>query len=190
MPNGWARVDLVRKVRAGLLLDFSVHRGRRGKILGHWTVTFGGVHEIKITDLDGGGLAVYPSSHPAARQYVARLATLRWPRSGDTPEVLAALQQAHVEAVDDWIPFDRYLQINTPYNGTPFLPHFAPVSGNCFVCKGPDFLLRAYANALEATGQQVHLRLHGRPQRRTLRPQVLHFGSSYVVADCLTAEQQ
>ena len=95
-----------------------------------------------------------------------------------------------MKAVDGWIPFDRYLLINTPYNGTPFLPYFAPVSGNRFVCKGPDFLLKAYANALAATGQRVQLRLHGRPNRRTLRPQVLHFGSSYVVADRLTVEQR
>ena len=56
-----------------------------------------------------------------------------------------------MKAVDGWIPFDRYLLINTPYNGTPFLPYFAPVSGNRFVCKGPDFLLKAYANALAAS---------------------------------------
>jgi len=79
MPNGWARVEHVRKVPAGLSLDFSVHHGRRGKSLGRWTVTLRGIHEIKITDLDGGGLAVYPSSHPAARQYVARFATLGGP---------------------------------------------------------------------------------------------------------------
>lgn len=146
MPNGWTRVDHVRRVPAGLAVDFSVHHGRRGKSLGRWTVTCRGIHEVKISDLDGGGLAVYPSSHPAARQYVASFARLRWPRKGNTPRVLAALQQAHVKAVDDWIPFDRYLQINTPYT----LPYFAPVSGDNFFCKGPDFLLRVYANALSA----------------------------------------
>ena len=107
------------------------------------------------------------------------------PRKGNTPRVLAALQQAHVKAVDDWIPFDRYLQINTPYT----LPYFAPVSGDNFFCKGPDFLLRVYANALSAAGQQVQL-LRGRRNRRALRPQVLHFGSSYIVADRFTAEWQ
>lgn len=185
MPNGWTRVDHVRRVPAGLAVDFSVHHGRRGKSLGRWTVTCRGIHEVKISDLDGGGLAVYPSSHPAARQYVASFARLRWPRKGNTPRVLAALQQAHVKAVDDWIPFDRYLQINTPYT----LPYFAPVSGDNFFCKGPDFLLRVYANALSAAGQQVQL-LRGRRNRRALRPQVLHFGSSYIVADRFTAEWQ
>jgi hypothetical protein len=188
-PNGWVQVELVQKVPVGLDLVFSVHRGRRGKSLGRWTVCCRGVHEVSITDLDGGGLAVYPASHPAARQYVAGFAELKWPRSGDTPEVLAALQQAHLKAVDDWIPFDRYLRINTPWNGTPILPHFAPISGNKFVCNGPDFLLKAYAKALSATGQQTQLRHRRKPSQRTLRPQVLHFGSSYVVADHLIAER-
>ena len=106
----------------GLDLYFSIHKGRRGKAADHWIVVCRGVRESNITDFDGDGLAVYPTSHPAVRQYVARRAELRWPRSSDEVKVVVALQRAHVKAVDNWIPFDRYLQINTPWNGTALLP--------------------------------------------------------------------
>src|SRR5581483_5233595 len=147
IADGWVRLEHIRRMAGGLDLCFSIHKGRRGKATDHWTVICLGVHESNITDFDGGGLAVYPTSHPAARQYVARRAELRWPRTSDDVKVVVALQRAHVAAVDDWIPFDRHLLINTPWNGTSVLPSFAPISGRNFICRGPDFLLRAYAKA-------------------------------------------
>src|SRR5215813_4249448 len=139
IPYAWVRVDQVRKASAGLDLRLSVHKGKGGRTLDAWVVSCRGVHEASITDFDGGGLAVYGSSHEAARQYMARQAQLRWPRSSNETEVLAALYRAHVEAVDDWIPFDRYLLIHTPWN----TPSFAPISDDQFVCAGPDFLIHA-----------------------------------------------
>jgi hypothetical protein len=94
-----------------------------------------------------------------------------------------------VEAVDDWIPFDRYLPIKIPWNGTSILPYFAPVSGSKFVCRGPDFLVRAYAKALEAIGERIQLTLRGGPKPKSIRPKVLHFGSSFVVANAFTAQR-
>src|SRR5438105_3163803 len=152
ISNGWVRLEHARRMSRGLDLCFSIHEGRRGKAADYWIVVCRGVHESNITDFDGGGLAVYPTSHPAARQYVARRAELRWPRGSDDVKVTVALQRAHVAAVDDWIPFDRYLLINTPWNGTSFLPSFAPTSGANFICRGPDFLLYAYTKALKAAG--------------------------------------
>jgi hypothetical protein len=190
IADGWVRLDHVRRMTGGLDLCFSIHKGRRGKATGHWAVVCRGVHEFNITDFDGGGLRVYPTSHPAARQYVARRAELRWPRSGDAVKVLVALQRAHVAAVDDWIPFNRYVLINTPWSGTSFLPDFAPISGRDFICKGPDFLLRAYAKALEAAGERARFTLRGSPTSKSIRPQVLHFGESYIVADTFGATAQ
>ena len=99
-------------------------------------MTCRGVHEVSISDLDGGGLAYYPASHPAAKQYVARQAELRWPCSSNEARVIDTLHRAHADAVDDWIPFDRYLLFNVYW----IAPSFAPVSGNNFACTPKHFL--------------------------------------------------
>jgi len=187
MSDAWVRVEQLRRIPGGIEVVFGIHKGRRGKEVDVWSVTCRGVHETKITQLDGGGLNVYSGSHPAAHQYVARQAELRWPRTCDEAKVLAALSRAHVETVDDWIPFDSYLQINTPYNGSPWLPYFAPVSGSNFICRGPDFLVRAYAKALAAIGERVQVTLRGSRKSKPTPPKVLHFGTSFVVADAFVA---
>ena len=131
---------------------------------------------------------MYPSTHPAARQYVARRAELRWPRTCDETRALAALFRAHLKAADDWIPFDRYLCWNF-WNGTSFCRDIAPVSGSNFVCRGPDFLLRAYAKALETIGESVELTSRGSLKPKSILPKVLHFGESYVVANAFVAQR-
>jgi hypothetical protein len=189
ISDRWVRVEQLLRIRSGLQICFSVHKGNRGKKVEVWDFTCRGVHEAKITDLNGGGLAFYPSAHPAARQYSARRAELRWPRTCNEMQVLAALFRAHVRATDDWIPFDRYLLIDTPWNGTSFYPYFAPVSGANFVCRGPDFLLRAYAETLQAMGERVQLTLRASTKSKSIRPKVLHFGESYVVANAFAANR-
>ncbi len=189
IPDSWVRAEQVRRISGGLEVCFSVHKGQRGKRIDGWSVTCRGVHEAKITAVDGGGLLLYRATHPAARQYVVPRAELRWPRTCDEAKVLLALYRAHTRAADDWIPFDRYLSIETPWTGTSFQPHVAAISGNNFVCRGPDFLVRAYAKALEAIGERVHLTLRRAPKLKPTLPRVLHFGESYVVADSFTAEQ-
>ncbi len=184
MPGSWVRVDDISRTLGGLDLCLSVHEGRRGKTVDSWIVTCRGVHEIHITELDGGGLALYPTSHPAAQQYVARQAELRWPRSSNEANVIAKLHRAHAKAVDDWIPFDRYLLFNVYW----IAPSFAPVSGDNFVCRGPEFLLRAYAKALRTVGEQARVTLRGSPKAKPIRPNVLHFGTSHVVANVFGAE--
>jgi hypothetical protein len=188
-PNSWVRVERVRRISGGLEVCFGVHKGQRGKRIDRWSITCRRVHEATVTAFDGGGLRVYPATHPAARQYVACRAELRWPRTCDKAKVLLALYRAHTKEAGDWISFDRYLSIETPWTGTSFQPHFAPISGKNFVCRGPDFLIRAYANALETIGVQVRLTLRHLPKLKPIKPRVLHFGESYVVADIFTAER-
>ncbi len=189
IPDRWVRVDQLRRIPGGLEICFSIHKGKRGKKLDGWLVTCRGVHEATITDIDGGGLASYPSSHPAAQQYVARRAELRWPRTCDEEKVLGALYRAHMELVDDWIPFDRYLLVNAPWKGTSLLPDSAPASGSRFVCRGPDFLLRAYAKAIESIGERAQFNLRTSPKVKSISPKVLHFGESHVVADAISAQR-
>jgi hypothetical protein len=189
ISNRWVRVREVRRTPGGLEICFSVHKGRRGKRVDEWIVNCRGVHETSISDFDGGGLLLYPGAHPAAHQYVARRAEVRWPRTCDEAQVFLALHRAHTKAAGDWIPFDRYLQMETPWAGNSSQPHFATVSGSNFVCRGPDFLVRAYAKALKAVGEQATLTLRHVPKSKSTPPKVLHFGTSYVVANAFTAER-
>jgi hypothetical protein len=138
--------------------------------------------EAKISDLDGGGLAVHDSTHPAARQYRARQAELRWRMGGDEIAALGALYQAHVELVDDWIPFD-----SNAYP-TRLWDYSFDLRGRDFVIRGPDFLLRVYAKALKARGERPRLVLR-RSKAKPIRLKLLHFGSSYVVASKFVARR-
>ena len=168
LPDRWVRVEQIRRVPRGLELFIAVHKGRRGRRVDAWRIRCLGIRDFQITDFDGGGLAIYPSTHPAARQYVARQARIRWSGCDHDEAILGVLCLAHREAVDDWIPIDRYIDIRD-------------ISEKEFVCQGPDFLMRVYAKALRALGAQVQVTLLRR-KAETGRPKVLHFGSSAVIA--------
>jgi hypothetical protein len=169
-PKGWVRLEQVRKERGRLELRFGIHEENRGKRkIGSWRIVCGGVREAHIADFDGGGLALYPTVHPAARQYAARHAELRWAASNNKPTALGALYKAHTDAVNDWIPFDRFISIKT-------------LSDKKCVCRGPDFLVRTYAKALRALGENPHLTERGSRKSKQRGLRVLHFGDSFVVA--------
>ena len=83
-PGGWVRVEQVRKTPGRLELCLGVHMEDRGRRkIGAWRVICLGVREAHIVDFDGGGLAIYPTTHPAARQYAARQAEVRWVAHAD-----------------------------------------------------------------------------------------------------------
>src|SRR5687767_4918321 len=94
IPDGWARVDAIRRVRAGLELALAVHRGKRGPLVGMWRIRCAGIRDTHICDLNGGGIRLYASSHPAARQYAAAAAELRLTDIEDPHRVLGALLRA------------------------------------------------------------------------------------------------
>src|SRR6266704_1055939 len=184
VPHSWVGVEQVSNIQGGLELCFGIHRGRRGKRLATWSLRCLRVHAAEITDFDGGGLALYASDHPAAKQYAARWGELRWPRHSNQNTVLATLYRAHVGLVDDWIPFERNVLPNMPYKR-----EFQPRSGKEFACRGPNFLIRAYAKALRMSGESVRVFPLKVGRRRSGRPRVLQFGTSYVVAEAFTAER-
>src|ERR1043166_3432788 len=109
VPNGWGSVTNVKNAPAGVIISFAVWSGRKGPHRGSWDVRCRNVRELLISDLDGGGIAVYGASHPAARQYGAPLATLRCHAGNDVDAVRGILLSCHLKEVDDWIPFDRYV---------------------------------------------------------------------------------
>jgi hypothetical protein len=134
-----------------------------------------GVREVNISDFDGGGFAIYSSKSAAARQYTAAQAELRWPESANQAVVLGTLYQAHVAEVDDWIPFERYAPVN-------------PYTRIAERCIGPAFLLKSYARRLKADGIEGRVTLKKSRVASKSRLRVIHFGSSFVVAERFTAE--
>ena len=99
--------------------------------------------------------------------------------------VLTTLYGAHIEATDDWVPFERYVFPNWPYTRG-----FESRSKKEYVCRGPDFLIRAYAKALRAKGETPRVTRLNIGSKKRHRPKVLHFGSSYVVAEDFAAERE
>jgi hypothetical protein len=185
VPSGWVRVEQVRNIPGGLDLCLGVHRGQRGKTVAAWAVKCLKVHEINITDLDGGGIALYGTDHPAAKQYATPWSELRWPRDVNLASVFTILYSAHIEVTDDWIPFERYVFPNMPYTSG-----FESRSEKELVCRAPDFLIRAYAKALRTKGQPLRVIHLNMGRKRRGRPKVLHFGTSYVVAEGFAAERE
>ena len=173
-PDGWVRADKIRRVPGGLEICLVVCRGRRGKMIEAWRIQCLQVRKFQISDLNGGGLALYPSRHPAARQFVARQAVLQW--SGkDSTTVLGALHRAHRDEVWDWMEMA--------------FSSMLPFGVEDPVCRGPDFLLGAYAKALRRVGTNPRLTLLKRKTSEKGRPKVLHFGNSFIVAHTFLAER-
>ena len=175
--KGWVRLEEIRRTSKELVLLFGVFKGRSGRRVDAWRIECSEVQEARITEWDGGGIAVYPSKHPAARQYLARQAEVQWTTSTDEnePSLVGALYEAHMDVVDDWIDFNEYSSVQSK-------------TKNIRTCQGPEFLMRAYAKAIRFVGKHPKIVLGRRPEiARKLR--VLHFGSSHVVAAGFLAKQ-
>lgn len=173
--SGWVRLEKVQTATPSLALSFGVYKGRRGKRIETWNIECSQAQEAKITAFDGGGIGVYPSGHPAARQYAARQVEVRWNGGDNELSTLGALYKAHCEVVDDWIDFERYSRIRR-------------IGKTTCICRGPDFLLRAYAKGLRSMGKHPQISLEKQSDRAP-RFKVLHFGDSYVVARGFTGKQ-
>ncbi len=169
-PDGWLHVEAIQKVGTGVVLSLALREGKGGQWISAWDVCCSGVREISVSDLEGGGIGLYGSSHPAARQYATGMAKLRCRPDGKGSAILGALASAHVATVDDWIPVDRYLPMQAGAKGD-------------FLVRAPDFLVRAYAKALERLGVVARVSAVARKGRRSPAPRVLHLGDSFVVAD-------
>ena len=142
-------------------------------------LTCGGVKEVNIRDLDGGGIQLSPGDHPAARQYTDDVIALKC-SPPDLRSALGVLFEAHVAAVDDWIDFDRYLGLAYP----------APSRLTRLRLVGPRFLMTAYARALRRAGIPCVPKARNRARRARQVLGVLHFGSSSVVAHTFKIERE
>jgi hypothetical protein len=144
-------------------------------------VTATGLREYHIENVDGGGLRLSGVSHPVVRQHLDVRGSLRFRGVTKSADHLACeIWAAHVKAVDDWIPPDRYL---------PSIPTLAEIlaAGRGILCRGPRFLLRQYGTVLKRAGIRVTIATSSRRSSRR-RARLLHFGQSFVVAANFEAE--
>jgi hypothetical protein len=165
--GAWVSVDTVTRARQELEMGLTVRHGRRGRVLARWVLRCADVRDFGLSDFDGGGLRLYSGSHPVVKQHTDRRATLRVSVAVDPDRVIGVPLRAHVVAVDDWIPFDRYCGPTT-------------WKGSRLAVRGPAFLLRRYAVALRRAGVKAVLALRSKARPSSLR--AIHFGASYVVA--------
>jgi hypothetical protein len=177
IPNAWARLGLVVPDGRNLGLLFNILEGKRGRIVQHCRVRCLRVRQWQVDDLDGGGIRLYGSDHPLARQYSSAKARLRLERVEDAGAAIAALVTAHTRVFDDWVPIERYL-------GS--LADLPVRVANGLSVAGPEFALKAYARALRSAAAASLSRRQ--KQVGTARFRVLHFSQSCVVAERFEAD--
>jgi hypothetical protein len=177
IPNAWARLGLVVPDGRNLGLLFNILEGKRGRIVQHCRVRCLRVRQWQVDDLDGGGIRLYGSDHPLARQYSSAKARLRLERVEDAGAAIAALVTAHTRVFDDWVPIERYL-------GS--LADLPVRVANGLSVAGPEFALKAYARALRSAAAASLSRRQ--KQVGTARFRVLHFSQSFVVAERFEAD--
>ena len=159
----------------GVLLN--VYAGRRGRIVQRFRVRCIRVREWHLEDLDGGGIRLYGSDHPVARQYSSLKARLRLSRVDDAGAAIAALLAVHNRIFDDWVACERYL-------GN--LGDLAGRLASGLTITGPEFVLKAYARALRSQASAI-VKIQSK-QSRSARCRILHFSQSFVVAERFEAD--
>lgn len=141
-----------------------------------WQLRFTGVLEYVLAEVSNCGLNIWRDDHPAIAQYIDAREFLYFAASPKNPDqVVGKLWSAHRALVDDWIPFDRYVDCEQPLDQRL-------ASGSGVVATGPAFLLSSYAAVLEEAGCEPT-----RKELRAARPArsavLAHFGESYVIAE-------
>jgi hypothetical protein len=179
--QGWVRVLTMAWRASALEVVIAIDERRSGRMRECWKVTCKKVREYKITDVNGGGLALYDQSHPLVRQHSDEVATLRFSgRAAQPAAVLGRLLCAHGQVSDDWISFDTY-------SGEPEALLRSLENGSGKLATGPRFLLEAYAQVLRESGLRPNLRTSREGRRGKLV--ALHFGNSCLVAGSIQAER-
>jgi hypothetical protein len=183
-PDSWVRlVEASWRAKRRVTLRFGIAGSRSGSVLEEWWVYADSVRECSLSDANGGGLQLSLGSHPALRQYTDPVVALRFQGPvNDGAAAIGDLWRKHVDVVDDWIAADRYLP--TPERMKELLARRAGT-----LCRGPQFLITHYASSLKGRG--IKTTVVPNRARRAARKRVglLHFGSSFVIAERFTSER-
>jgi len=141
---------------------------------------------LSLTDFDGGGLNLWKRDHPVIQQFSSPKASLIIALGArGFAECLAVLLETHRDAVDDWIEFDRFVDIN----------RWSKTMSRRLRIVAPRFLITAYHGHLTRAGFSARLLKRGKPlywsgrgwSKRQCKVSMLHFGSSFIVADSFSA---
>ena len=179
--RGWVRVATITWHKATMVLDLAIDSRRNGVTRESWRVECRNVQEYKVSDVNGGGLAIYDQDHPAVRHHVDDVVGLRFHgKTKQLSRVIGDLVRAHDDAAGDWIAFDSYL-------GPVESLVSKLTSGTGTLATGPKFLLASYAVALRQNA--IKPRLLNINKRKRGRAMALHFGNSFVVALSIRAER-
>ena len=152
-----------------------------------WLVACHRVREFSLTDFEGGGLNFWRDDHPLLSQYSSPKASLQVRVSGaDRDVALGVLWRTHVQAVDDWIDFDRFVHPARLFER----------GGDTVTISGPRFLVEAYTAGLTSANFRADLKVHKRRlywdgkgwSEHQYDVSVLHFGGSFVVAEQFAAD--
>ena len=146
-----------------------------------WQLRFTRVIEHLFADVYDCGLNIWYRDHPAIDQYLQSRAFLHFAAAPTDPDrVVGRLWANHVQLVDDWIPFERYINQELP------LPTLL-ASGSGLVATGPLFIIEAYAEILES--EYCEPTIKELPSARAASASLTHFGESYVIAEGVTARR-
>jgi len=153
-----------------------------------WDVSCVGVPEFSLNDFEGGGLNWWPRDHPVIAQYSSPKASLRIRLTGRSRELIVGiLLAAHTEAVDDWISFDRFVDVADMCRN----------NAAAVTISAPEFLLSTYLAALDKANVSATLKRHKRKlywsrfgwSERPYILSLLHFGDSFVAAERFIARR-
>src|SRR2546426_749441 len=106
----WLVVTSVLHEGRNLLLRFERIPQPSDGIPQAWLVSCQHVRQFSLTDFDGGGLNLWKRNHPLLSLFSSPKASLKvkiGDRSG--AECAGLMLEAHRQAVDDWIAFDRFV---------------------------------------------------------------------------------
>jgi hypothetical protein len=147
-----------------------------------WQLRFTRVLEHLFADVYNCGLNIWRREHPAIDQYLQPRAFLHFAAAPIDPHRVAGrLWADHVQVVDDWIPFERYINRELP------LPTLL-ASGSGLVATGPMFIIKAYEAILESENCKPTMK--ELPRARAIKSATLtQFGESYVIAEDVVARR-
>jgi len=182
----WVRLAAAVPKGRNVTLHFELFRRIGADLASAWIVSCQRVREMRLTVDDFGGLNFWRDNHPVLAQFTSPKSSLTInPRGRRIDECAGVLLRAHWEAVDDWIEFDRYAFPGGRLTGSSSRVSIA----------GPQFLLKVYHGELKKSGFAAQLKRHKRKlywsgpgwSERKPTVSVLHFSSSFVVAESFSA---
>ncbi len=183
----WLTVTSVSYERRDLTLRFELFPVPSDGTPPAWIVTCRSVRQVSLTEFNGGGLNFWKTNHPLLSQSSSPKASLKVTIGGRTrAECRGLMLEAHEQSVNGWIDFERFV---------PGAASVGAAGGDSFVISGPAFLLEIYRRRLKGAGFAATRKKHRRAlywsgsrwSERRLTVSLLHFGSSFVVAESFAA---